>query len=205
MAAAIQGLPPLPKSLSGLLSFSKDAATAAGAAGGTSGQQQPQQLQQQQQQPSRPVANRDSFPLSKAQQQQRILEAQQQEQRILEAQQQEQRILEAQQQQHLLHQQQQQRLSAGSIEDASSPPLSLSSYQTAASASPPEAMRQPQQHPQGDRIFDRSASYLPQQQQRRGSGSGNSQQHQVYANDSVGNLASLSSTASSAFSGKITN
>ena len=192
MAAAIQGLPPLPKSLSGLLSFSKDAAAAAGAAGGTSGQQQPQQLQQQQQQPSRPVANRDSFPLSKAQQQQRILEAQQQEQRILEA----------QQQQHLLHQQQQQRLSAGSIEDASSPPLSLSSYQTAASASPPEAMRQPQQHPQGDRIFDRSASYLPQQQQRRGSG--NSQQHQVYANDSVGNLASLSSTASSAFSGKIT-
>lgn len=195
MAAAIQGLPPLPKSLSGLLSFSKDAAAAAGAAGGTSGQQQPQQLQQQQQQLSRPVANRDSFPLSKAQQQQRILEAQQQEQRILEA----------QQQQHLLHQQQQQRLSAGSIEDASSPPLSLSSYQTAASASPPEAMRQTQQHPQGDRIFDRSASYLPQQQQRRGSGSGNSQQHQVYANDSVGNLASLSSTASSAFSGKIAN
>ena len=61
MAAAIQGLPPLPKSLSGLLSFNKEAASNKDPAVSNGPQQQHHQQQQQQQQLSL-KSNRDSFP-----------------------------------------------------------------------------------------------------------------------------------------------
>ncbi len=61
MAAAIQGLPPLPKSLSGLLNFNKESMSReAGLRQAT--QQQQQQPQKQQQQANSARLNRESYP-----------------------------------------------------------------------------------------------------------------------------------------------